>query len=81
MLLIIEGDDGEYAGTVSLKNINYVDRHAEYAIVVRKEFWGTGVAKDATEAIIDYGFRKRRWVLNLKVHLRSICLLMENMLI
>ncbi|MCC5912471.1 MAG: GNAT family N-acetyltransferase [Clostridiaceae bacterium] len=54
----IESDDGEYAGTVSLKSINYVDMHAEYAIAVRKELWGTGIAKDATEAIIDYGFKK-----------------------
>lgn len=54
----IESEDGEYAGTVSLKEINYIDRHAEYAIVVRKEFWGTGLSKAATKAIIDYGFKK-----------------------
>lgn len=46
----------EYAGTVSLKNINKIDRTAEYAIVVRKNKWGTGIAKEATNQIINYGF-------------------------
>jgi diamine N-acetyltransferase len=50
----IEAD--EYAGTISLKNINNIDRTGEYAIVVRKKFWGTGIAKEATEKIIQYGF-------------------------
>ncbi len=49
-------DDGEYAGTISLKNINTIDRTAEYAIVTRKKFWGTGIAKEATSQIINYGF-------------------------
>lgn len=48
--------EGEYAGTVSLKNISKIDRTAEYAIVIRKKFWGTGVAKDATDKIVQYGF-------------------------
>jgi diamine N-acetyltransferase len=56
----IESD--EYAGTISLKNINKIDRTAEYAIVIRKKFWGTGIAKEATEKIIQYGFN----TLNLK---------------
>lgn len=51
----IEAD--EYAGTVSLKNINIIDRTAEYAIVVRKKYWGTGVAKEATEKIVEYAFK------------------------
>ena len=34
----ISGDDDEYIGTVSLKNINYVDRTAEYAIMIGKEY-------------------------------------------
>lgn len=50
----VEAD--EYAGTISLKNINIIDRTAEYAVVIRKKFWGTGVAREATKQIIDYGF-------------------------
>jgi diamine N-acetyltransferase len=49
-------DEGEYAGTISLKNINYIDKTAEYAIVTRKKYWGTGIAKEATSKIIEYGF-------------------------
>jgi diamine N-acetyltransferase len=55
-------EDDEYVGTVSLKNINSVDRNAEYAIIIRKKYWGTGIAKDATRQIINYGFN----TLNLK---------------
>lgn len=51
-------DDNEYVGTVSLKNINYVDRNAEYAIVIRKKFWGTKCAYEATKQIIEYGFKR-----------------------
>ncbi len=52
----ITNEDNEYIGTISLKNINYVDRNAEYAIMIRKEFWGKDVAKKATYEILDYGF-------------------------
>lgn len=61
--------DGEYAGTVSLKNINYIDRNAEYAIVLRKKFWGLGISKEATIEILNYAFN----VLNLnKVYLNVL---------
>lgn len=55
-------DDDEYVGTVSLKNINQVDRNAEYAIAVSKEYWGKGYSKYATDEIVSYGFR----ILNLE---------------
>ncbi|SCG81935.1 diamine N-acetyltransferase [Proteiniborus sp. DW1] len=54
---IVNGND-EYIGTVSLKNINYIDKNAEYAIVVRKKYWGQKYAYEATKAIINYGFDK-----------------------
>jgi diamine N-acetyltransferase len=61
--------NNEYAGTISLKNINKVNQNAEYAIVLRKKFWGTNVASDATKAILKYGFNK----LNLnKIYLNVI---------
>jgi len=52
----IEDDDGEYAGTISLKSINFIDRSAEYAIVLRKKYWGCGIAKKSTLKILEYGF-------------------------
>ena len=54
----IADEQDEYAGTISLKNINYIDRNAEYAIVVRKKYWGKKFAYEATKHIIDYGFNK-----------------------
>lgn len=62
-------DEDDYVGTVSLKNINYIDRNAEYAIAIRKDYWGKEFAKYATDEIITYGFKK----LNLyKIYLNVI---------
>lgn len=52
----IVSEHDEYVGTVSLKNINYLDRNAEYAIITRKKFWGQKYAYKATKTIINYGF-------------------------
>jgi diamine N-acetyltransferase len=54
----ITNEENEYVGTVSLKNINYVDRNAEYAIALRKTFWGKNYAFEATKLIIEYGFNR-----------------------
>ena len=54
----VADEDDEYMGTVSLKNIDLIDRHAEYAIVIGRPHWGSGVAYEATDAIIDYGFNR-----------------------
>ena len=50
-------DEDEYVGTVSLKNISKVDRNAEYAIAIRKKYWGMEYATFATTAIVHYGFQ------------------------
>ena len=50
----IVGDDDEYLGTVSLKNVT--EKDAEYAISTRKKAHGTGTAMQATKMIIDYAF-------------------------
>jgi RimJ/RimL family protein N-acetyltransferase len=54
----ITNEENKYVGTVSLKNINYVDRNAEYAIVLRKNFWGKNYAFEATKQIVEYGFQR-----------------------
>lgn len=56
--LAIVNENDEYLGTISLKNINYNDLNAEYAISVRKNFHGTGVAKDATLEVLKYAFEE-----------------------
>lgn len=52
----VVNEQDEYLGTVSLKNISMVNRCAEYAIVVRSAARGTGVAKQATDYIVNYAF-------------------------
>ena len=54
----IVGETDEYFGTISLKNIDYINRNAEYAIIIRKKFWGKNFAFEATQNIIEYGFNR-----------------------
>lgn len=62
-------DNDEYVGSVSLKNVNLIDRNAEYAIAIHKDYWGKEFAKYATDGIIEYGFKR----LNLyKIYLNVI---------
>lgn len=55
---IIDDKDDEYLGTISLKNIDYKNRNAEYAISTRKKVQGTGVNKEATFIILKYAFNE-----------------------
>lgn len=65
---IVNGQD-EYLGTISLKNIHPKNRHAEYAIVLRKSAQGQGFGSQATELLIE----KARTELNLhKIYLNAI---------
>ena len=54
----IVDDNDEYLGTVSLKNVNYDDLNAEYAIVLRKLAQGKGAASFATKEIQKIAFDK-----------------------
>ena len=50
-----EGD--RHIGNISLQQISQENRSAEFAILMgEKEFWGTGLAKEAGEILIKYGF-------------------------
>lgn len=52
----ISEEDGEYLGTVSLKNISLEDKTAEYAITTRKKAQGKGIAYAATGQILKKAF-------------------------
>lgn len=52
----ISGEDGEYLGTVSLKSIDKENGNAEYAISTRSKAHGSGIARRATEDILDLAF-------------------------
>jgi Acetyltransferases, including N-acetylases of ribosomal proteins len=51
-------DTDEYMGTVSLKHINLLDKNAEYAISLCKNAHGKGVAKYATDQILQMAFQE-----------------------
>lgn len=48
----------KYLGTISLKNICYIDRNAEYAIIIHKDYWNRGFASVATDQILEYAFKR-----------------------
>ena len=48
----------EYIGTISLKNINLKAKSAEYAISIRRQAQGKGIAKEATYLILKKGFNE-----------------------
>lgn len=54
----VAGDEDEYLGTISLKNVDIVTRDAEYAISMRQVAHGTGAAKEATEQLLQLAFEK-----------------------
>ncbi len=54
----IINDNDEYLGTISLKNIDYENSKAEYAISTRKKAHGTGCAMEATKEILRIAFEE-----------------------
>ena len=54
---IVDKDDN-WMGTVSLKNIDYEKKEAEYAIITCNEAHGKGYAQQATKEILFYGFKE-----------------------
>jgi RimJ/RimL family protein N-acetyltransferase len=50
-------DSGEHIGNIALHGIQWVDRTAEYAIVLgERTAWGRGIAKEASVLILRHGF-------------------------
>jgi diamine N-acetyltransferase len=54
-LAITNGND-EYLGTISLKNLDYKNSIAEYAISLRKKAIGSDIAKRATDTLLYIAF-------------------------
>lgn len=55
--LAITGEGtGEYLGTISLKNVDFKNGRAEYAIATRAKVHGTGIAAKATQDILRVAF-------------------------
>ena len=56
----IVDETDEYLGTISLKNIDYNNKSAEYAIALRKMARGKGVAGKATRLLLKKGFEEMK---------------------
>ncbi|TXI91380.1 MAG: N-acetyltransferase [Burkholderiaceae bacterium] len=55
---ICHNDDG-HIGNISLQDISFINRTAEFAILIgEKKHWGKGVARLAGAAILTHGFNK-----------------------
>lgn len=54
----IADDDDLYLGTVSLKEIDLINSCAEYAIVLRGDQVGRGIAKFATDELLKIAFNE-----------------------
>jgi len=50
------GDDDVYLGTISLKNIDYVNKNAECAVAMRRSAFGSGAAAWAMKTVVRLAF-------------------------
>jgi ribosomal-protein-alanine N-acetyltransferase len=51
-------EDG-HIGNIALQNISFINRNAEFAIIIGDQrHWGKGVGKLASAAIIEHGFKR-----------------------
>ncbi|MGE5396043.1 MAG: GNAT family N-acetyltransferase [Chitinophagales bacterium] len=57
ILAIVTKLDNTHIGNVSLQDVNYINRTADFAIVIgQKECWGKGYSKEAGRLLIQQGF-------------------------
>ena len=53
---IVDDEDDEYLGTVSLKDVDLTNNNAEFAITLRKKAQGKGIAHLATDMVLHKAF-------------------------
>lgn len=57
VLAIVIKENSEHIGNVSLQCIDYLNRTAEFAILLgEKDYWGQGIGEEAGKLIINHGF-------------------------
>ena len=54
----IADENDEYLGTISLKNIDMINKNAEYAISLRRSAIGSGIAYESTKKLLEHAFSK-----------------------
>ncbi len=55
---IIEKEGNKFAGYVSAKYINNIDRTCEFGIIIKKEFRGNAYSKEVLQLFFDYLFNQ-----------------------
>lgn len=65
--------NGKVIGTVGFTSFDIPNNSAEIGYVLNSKFWGRGIAREATNAVIEFGFR----VLNLN-RIEAKCLVENN---
>ncbi len=59
VLGICASSDEVHVGNVGLHRIDWVNRSAEFGIVIgEREYWGRGIGAEATRLIVQHGFRR-----------------------
>lgn len=57
VLGIVLKENDFHIGNISLQSINYINRSAEFAILLgEKDFWGKGYSREASFLILQHGF-------------------------
>lgn len=57
ILAIVTKKEKKHIGNISLQHIDFLNNNAEYAILLGdKEYWGKGIAKEASLLILKHGF-------------------------
>ncbi len=59
ILAICDKSNDLHLGNVSLQDIDALNQSAEFAILIGdKTYWGKGVGKEATQLIVEHGFKQ-----------------------
>ncbi len=57
VLAIVEKKSSKHIGNISLQQIDFINRSAEFAILIgEKKSWGKGYSKEAGKLIVNHGF-------------------------
>jgi len=57
VLAIIDKKTDTHIGNCAIQNIDWTNRHAEYAVIIgEKKFWGKGVGTEVAKLLIEHAF-------------------------
>lgn len=57
VLMMVDKITGKHIGNISLQGINWINRSAEFAIIIgEKDYWGQGLAKESMATLFNHAF-------------------------